>query len=117
MFAAACMTYFYQGPNWAVGAFGTVLFFNFVIQVGAYFGLPRALARRFSDKERQTATIETMPDGFRADSGRSASFIPWDQSEVRVAVQRLYLSGPAVSVFPLVVRCCPNSRIDCGSET
>jgi hypothetical protein len=75
--ASVFLIYLYEGPNWAVGAFGLLLVMNVMLQITAYFSVPRALVRRLTDPARRTLTIETLSDGFKAEAARSTTLLPW----------------------------------------
>jgi hypothetical protein len=75
--ALVIFTYSYEGANWAVGVFGFLLVMNVMLQGSLYFSQPRAVSRLLSDPSRQTLTLETLEDGFKAEAGRNTTFFPW----------------------------------------
>jgi hypothetical protein len=70
-------TYYMQGANWFVGAFGSLVFFNLLMQWSNWFTLPRAIAKRLTDPANRTAEVTTSAEGIRIAIGQAASFVKW----------------------------------------
>ena len=102
--AFSVFLYFYEGANWAVGAFGTLFTFNVIIQASYYFTLPRALAKRLSDPAKRSISVETSREGVRLSYGPNAALLPWKRYKfVWLYPDFIILSvQPAFSAFVIV---------------
>jgi hypothetical protein len=68
----------YVGFDWFIGVFGTILFFNLVIQAAYYFALPKALAKLATTLARDGVVIDATADGLKVSSGQNVNSFPWD---------------------------------------
>jgi hypothetical protein len=82
-----------DGPNWFVGFMGTVIGFNLILAITAFYALPRALSQAIKALSSPIGRITTTSEGITLALGGNVSVLPWARFRYIWPQERFILLG------------------------